>query len=66
MLMGLRFVGELLLYQEDFRTNHDQVFHIFGPVMECIPNEDHFSCNILFNLIKMMYAGHNIYDLPDQ
>ena len=52
MLTVVGFAGELLVYQEDFYTNHDQRFHFFGPVVESIPYEDYFSYNILVNLIN--------------
>ena len=51
MLMGLGFTGELLIYQEDFYTDCDKRLHLSGPIVELIPHEDHFSYNVLIDLM---------------
>lgn len=51
MPVGLGLIGDLLVYQEDFYTHRDQLFHLFGQIMESIPYEGHFPYSILVNLM---------------
>jgi len=50
-LMGFGFLRKSLVYQEDLHTHRNQLFHFFSPIIESISHEDHFSCNILVNLM---------------
>jgi len=58
--MGLGFIRELLAYQEDFFTHHNQLLHPFCLIMESTPHEDHFSYSILVDLMHNESSGHNI------
>jgi len=37
MLMGVGFEVEHVVYQEDFHMHLNQLFHLFGPIIEYIP-----------------------------
>jgi len=51
ILIGLKFFGDSLVYQEDFHHNRAYIFEVFGPIIGNIPHGDSFPYIILFTLM---------------
>ena len=52
VLRGLGFIGEPVVYQEDFHVHCGQLLHLFGSIIGCISLEDYFSYTILEDLMN--------------